>query len=179
METQLRNQSRLRRLLLIAAVAALALPAPGAVLARAPVQLGELAPDFALRSAAGPNLRLSEHRGQVVMINFWATWCGPCRQEMPKLEEIFSRYERAGFALLAVNIDEDSARALRLAADLGVSFPLLLDNEQSVSRLYDVQAMPMTVLVDRGGNVRSVHYGYRPGMEQRYLDEVRALLREE
>jgi len=143
------------------------------------VGVGHDAPDFALRSSAGTNLRLSEHRGQVVMINFWATWCGPCRQEMPKLEEIFSRYERAGFTLLGVNIDEDSARAQRLADELGVSFPLLFDEEQTVSRLYDVRAMPMTVMVDRGGRVRSVHYGYRPGMEQRYLDEVRALLREE
>jgi peroxiredoxin len=143
------------------------------------VVVGAAAPDFALRSAAGPNLRLSEHRGQVVMINFWATWCGPCRQEMPKLDEIFARYEPAGFALLGVNIDEDSAKAQRLADELGVRFPLLFDDEQSVSRLYDVQAMPMTVMVDRSGKVRSVHYGYRPGMEQRYLDEVRALLRED
>jgi peroxiredoxin len=174
-ETQLRNQFRLRRLLLIGAL----LVAGGAAADTATVNVGTEAPDFALRSAAGPNLRLSEHRGQVVMINFWATWCGPCRQEMPRLDEIFARYEPAGFTLLGVNIDEDSAQAQRLADELGVTFPLLFDDEQSVSRLYDVQAMPMTVMVDRAGNVRSVHYGYRPGVEQRYLDEVRALLREE
>ena len=178
MEAQLRNQSRLRRILLIAAVLAAGLPVTVAA-SKPPVNVGADAPDFALRSAAGSNLRLSEHRGQVVMINFWATWCGPCRQEMPKLDEIFARYERAGFALLGVNIDEDSERAQRLADELGVSFPLLFDDEQNVSRLYDVQAMPMTVMVDRSGKVRSVHYGYRAGMEQRYLDEVRALLREE
>lgn len=178
MEAQLRNQSRLRRLLLTVAALAAAWPVTPA-LAQPPVRAGVDAPDFALSSSAGTNLRLSEHRGQVVMINFWATWCGPCRQEMPKLDEIFARYEPAGFTLLAVNIDEDSARAQRLADELGVSFPLLFDNEQSVSRLYDVQAMPMTVLVDREGKVRSVHYGYRAGMEQRYLDEVRALLRED
>jgi len=156
----------------------LGLPAMGAA-RQPPVNVGGDAPDFALRSAAGDNLRLSEHRGQVVMINFWATWCGPCRQEMPKLDEIFARYEQAGFTLLGVNIDEDVERAQRLADELGVSFPLLFDDDQSVSRLYDVQAMPMTVMVDRSGKVRNVHYGYRPGMEQRYLDEVRALLREE
>jgi peroxiredoxin len=178
MEAQLRNQPRLRHILLIAAVLAAGLPVTVAA-SKAPVNVGADAPDFALRSAAGSNLRLSEHRGQVVMINFWATWCGPCRQEMPKLDEIFARYERAGFALLGVNIDEDSERAQRLADELGVSFPLLFDDEQNVSRLYDVQAMPMTVMVDRSGKVRSVHYGYRAGMEQRYLDEVRALLREE
>ena len=175
METQLRNQSRLRRLLLIGAL----LATSSAIANTTTVNVGADAPDFALRSAAGPNLRLSEHRGQVVMINFWATWCGPCRQEMPRLDEIFARYEQAGFTLLGVNIDEDAERAQRLADELGVSFPLLFDDEQDVSRLYDVQAMPMTVMVDRSGKVRSVHHGYRPGMEQRYLDEVRALLREE
>lgn len=178
MEAQLRNQPRLRRLFLIAAGLALVLP-PFAAAGTSQVSVGRDAPDFALRSAAGNNLRLSEHRGQVVMINFWATWCGPCRQEMPKLDEIFARYEPAGFTLLGVNIDEDAERAQRLADELGVSFPLLFDDEQNVSRLYDVQAMPMTVMVDRSGKVRSVHFGYRPGMEQRYLDEVRALLREE
>jgi peroxiredoxin len=173
-ETQLRNHPGLRLFLLIALLAG------GAAFANSTtVHVGADAPDFALRSSAGPNLRLSEHRGEVVMINFWATWCGPCRQEMPKLDEIFARYQRAGFTLLGVNIDEDMVRAQRLADELGVSFPLLFDNEQNVSRLYDVQAMPMTVLVDRSGRVRSVHYGYRPGMEQRYLDEVRALLRED
>jgi peroxiredoxin len=177
-ETQFRNQSRLRRLLLTGAALALALPAIAAA-GKSPLSVGGDAPDFALRSAAGTNLRLSEHRGQVVMINFWATWCGPCRQEMPRLDEIFARYHQAGFTLLGVNIDEDAERAQRLADELGVSFPLLFDDEQDVSRLYDVQAMPMTVMVDRSGKVRSVHYGYRPGMEQRYLDEVRALLREE
>jgi peroxiredoxin len=177
-EAQLRNQSRLRRLLLT--LAALAATWPGATaFAQPPVRVGVDAPDFALRSSAGSNLRLSEHRGQVVMINFWATWCGPCRQEMPRLDEIFARYQPAGFTLLGVNIDQDSAGAQRLADELGVTFPLLFDDEQSVSRLYDVQAMPMTVMVDREGKVRSVHYGYRAGMEQRYLDEVRALLREE
>mgnify|MGYP001150329443 FL=1 len=175
METQLRNQFRYRRLLLIGALLASGLSSANTTT----VNVGAEAPDFALRSAAGPNLRLSEHRGQVVMINFWATWCGPCRQEMPKLDEIFARYEPAGFTLLGVNIDEDSAQAQRLADELGVTFPLLFDDEQDVSRLYDVQAMPMTVMVDRSGTVRSVHYGYRPGMEQRYLDEVRALLRED
>lgn len=151
----------------------------GAVASAPAVNVGAAAPDFALRSASGSNLRLSEHRGQVVMINFWATWCGPCRQEMPQLDEIFARYEPAGFTLLGVNIDDDSARAQRLAEELGVSFPVLFDDSQDVSRLYDVQAMPMTVMVDRSGTVRSVHYGYRPGMEQRYVEEVRALLRED
>jgi len=136
------------------------------------------APDFALKSTSGENLRLSEYRGDVVMINFWATWCGPCRQEMPLLDELYSRYQRVGFNLLGVNIDDDAGRAMQMIDELGVSFPVLFDTRKEVSRLYDVQAMPVTVLVDREGRIRHVHHGYKPGYEDTYLDQIRALLRE-
>jgi peroxiredoxin len=139
---------------------------------------GQVAPDFALKSSTGQNLRLSEYRGNVVMINFWATWCGPCRQEMPLLDELYTRYERVGFSLLGVNIDDDSRRAMQMIEDLGVSFPVLFDARKEVSELYEVEAMPVTVLVDREGNVRYVHHGYKPGYEDKYLDQVRSLLRE-
>ena len=139
---------------------------------------GQAAPDFVLKSSTGENLRLSEHRGDVVMINFWATWCGPCRQEMPLLDDLYSRYERVGFSLLGVNIDDDSRRAMQMIEDLGVNFPVLFDEAKEVSKLYEVEAMPVTVLVDREGVVRHVHHGYKPGYEDKYLTEIRALLRE-
>lgn len=139
---------------------------------------GQPAPDFVLKSAAGENLRLSEYRGDVVMINFWATWCGPCRQEMPLLDELYTRYQRVGFNLLGVNIDDDSGRAMQMIDELGVSFPVLFDEKKEVSKLYQVEAMPVTVLVDRHGTVRHVHHGYKPGYEEKYLTEIRALLRE-
>jgi len=139
---------------------------------------GRPAPDFALKSSTGENLRLSEYRGDVVMINFWATWCGPCRQEMPLLDELYTRYERVGFNLLGVNIDDDSRRAMQMIDELGVNFPVLFDARKEVSKLYEVDAMPVTVLVDREGNVRHVHHGYKPGYEEAYLDQVRSLLRE-
>ena len=139
---------------------------------------GRPAPDFALKSSTGENLRLSEYRGDVVMINFWATWCGPCRQEMPLLDELYTRYQRVGFNLLGVNIDDDSRRAMQMIEELGVNFPVLFDARKEVSKLYEVEAMPVTVLVDREGNVRHVHHGYKPGYEDAYLDQVRALLRE-
>jgi len=139
---------------------------------------GRQAPDFALKSASGENLRLSEYRGDVVMINFWATWCGPCRQEMPLLDDLYSRYRRVGFSLLGVNIDDDSRRAMQMVEELGVSFPVLFDESKEISKLYQVEAMPVTVLVDREGTVRHVHHGYKPGYEEKYLTEIRSLLRE-
>ncbi len=139
---------------------------------------GQPAPDFVLKSATGENLRLSEYRGDVVMINFWATWCGPCRQEMPLLNELYGRYQRVGFSLLGVNIDDDSRRAIAMINELGVSFPVLFDEHKEVSKLYQVEAMPVTILLDREGTVRYVHPGYKPGYEQKYLNEIRSLLRE-
>ncbi len=139
---------------------------------------GKSAPDFVLKSATGENLRLSEYRGDVVMINFWATWCGPCRQEMPLLDDLYSRYGRVGFSLLGVNIDDDARRAMQMVEELGVNFPVLFDDTKEVSKLYQVEAMPVTVLVDRAGTVRHVHHGYKPGYEEKYLTEIRSLLRE-
>jgi peroxiredoxin len=136
------------------------------------------APDFTLKSASGQNLRLRELRGEVVLINFWATWCGPCRQEMPLLNKIHEQYRKAGFTLLGVNIDDDPAAARDMARKLGVSFPVLLDTDKRVSKLYDVDTMPATLLVDRNGKVRYVHRGYRPGLEVTYQNQIRELLKQ-
>jgi thiol-disulfide isomerase/thioredoxin len=136
------------------------------------------APDFTLPSLGGPNLRLQEQRGRVVMVNFWASWCGPCRVEMPHLGRLYERYRGAGFVVLAVNIDEDPSKAASLAGQLGMRFPVLLDSEKKVSRLYDLSTMPSTILIDRDGRVRYVHRGYREGYEDTYDKQIRELLRE-
>jgi peroxiredoxin len=136
------------------------------------------APDFTLKSASGENLKLSEYRGEVVLINFWASWCGPCRQEMPLLDELHQRYKSLGFTVLGLNVEEDSTQARKLLQDLPVSFPVLFDNQSNVSRQYDVVAMPSTVLIDRNGQLRYLHKGYQPGLENTYLEQVRELIRE-
>jgi len=136
------------------------------------------APDFTLKSSSGENLRLSEFRGEVVMINFWASWCGPCRQEMPLLDELYSQYKPMGFTILGVNVEEDPAQAKQMLKATPVNFPVLFDNQSEVSKLYNVVAMPSTVLVDRDGNVRYLHQGYKPGFEDTYQQQVRALIRE-
>ena len=140
--------------------------------------VGKPAPDFALRSMQGPSMRLSEHLGEVVVINFWATWCGPCRQEMPLLDALYGKYKQAGLVLLSVNIDEKVEPAIEMAQTLKVSYPVLFDARKEVSRAFDVGAMPVTVLVDRAGVVRYVSEGYKPGYEKRYTDKLRELLNE-
>ena len=136
------------------------------------------APDFTLRALDGPNLRLQEQRGRVVMLNFWATWCGPCRQEMPQLNKLFDKYRSAGFVLLGVNVDDEPRNAAAVAAQLGLRFPVLLDADKAVSRRYELATMPSTVLIDRDGQVRHVHRGYREGTEALYEQQIRALLKE-
>jgi len=140
--------------------------------------IGQPAPDFTLQSRAGDTVTLSELRGDVVVINFWATWCPPCRQEMPLLDQIYGRYQRLGFTLLGVNVEQDSRLADRFLADVPVSFPILLDPSEAVGKLYAVPAMPTTVIVDRKGTVRYIHYGFRAGDEAIVQDAVRRLVRE-
>ena len=136
------------------------------------------APDFTLKSRSGENIKLSELRGEVVMINFWASWCAPCRQEMPLLETLYKKYSDLGFTLLAVNVEEDSSKADILLKDILVTFPVLYDNTNKVTKLYKVVAMPSTIIIDRDGNMRYLHRGYLPGYEEEYKKQVSELIRE-
>lgn len=136
------------------------------------------APDFTLRTSDGRNLRLQELRGQVVMVNFWASWCAPCRVEMPHLNRLADKYRSSGFTLLGVNVDEDPRNAIGAATKMGLRFPVLLDGDKKVVKMYEVATMPSTVLIDRDGRVRYVHRGYREGYEETYDKQVRELLKE-
>ena len=138
----------------------------------------QAAPDFALPARDGGDVRLSELKGQVVMINFWATWCGPCRQEMPLLQQLQAKYEPLGFTLLGINVESDSAVAQTWLKGVPVSFPILFDRGNEVAGRFGVEGMPSTVFVDRAGNVRYVHRGYKPGDEATYADMIRSLVKE-
>jgi len=140
--------------------------------------VGVVAPDFASKSDSGRNVRLSELRGQVVLINFWASWCGPCRQELPLLNKVYGQYHAAGFMLLAVNVDDNRKDADAMLKRLDLRFPILFDVSKNVAKLYGVDTMPATLLIDRDGRVRYVHRGYYSGYEQKYERQVRELLKE-
>jgi peroxiredoxin len=139
---------------------------------------GAPAPAFQLRSSANTELSLNDLKGQVVLINFWASWCGPCRQEMPVLEQLYRKYKSAGVTLLGVNVEPKTADAEGFLKSTPVSFPILFDPDSKVSRLYEVSGMPSTVILDRSGKIRFVHQGYKPGEESEYLDQIRTLVRE-
>jgi peroxiredoxin len=137
---------------------------------------GSEAPDFVLKSFSGKNLRLSEYRGEVVILSFWATWCGDCRAQLTELAAMRDRYQDAGVELLAVSLDQNARQASEVTAE--ASYPVLHDAAGEVGRLYDVTKMPVMVLIDRGGVVREVFEGFRRGNEAQYLERVQALLRE-
>jgi len=136
------------------------------------------AQDFTLKSRSGKNVRLAEQKGNVVLINFWASWCGPCRQEMPKLEQMYQKYKDLGFTLLGINLDATPELSQKLLKDITVTFPVLFDPENKVSEAYDVESMPTTVIIDKNGNKRFLHKGYQPGYENDYEEQVKQLLRE-
>jgi peroxiredoxin len=136
------------------------------------------APAFTLGARSGQDVSLAQYKGQVVMINFWASWCGPCRQEMPLLESIYKKYNKMGFTMLGVNVEPDSNAANEWLKATPVSFPILYDRDSKVSKLYDVAGMPSTVIIDRSGKLRVLHRGYKPGDENEYLDSIRSLIRE-
>jgi peroxiredoxin len=136
------------------------------------------APQFTLNARGGSTLSLSQYKGQVVMLNFWASWCGPCRQEMPLLENIYKKYNKMGFTMIGVNVEPDSKAADKWLEQTPVSFPVIYDKDSTVSKAYDVSGMPSTVIIDRKGNIRVLHRGYKPGDENEYLDSIRTLVRE-
>ena len=136
------------------------------------------APTFTLASRTGGQVSLADLKGQVVMINFWASWCGPCRKEFPALDQIYAKYKPMGFTLVAINVESEKSDAEKFLAATPASFPILFDPDNKVSGSYGVSAMPTTVLVDRQGRVRWLHRAYKPGDEAKYIEQIRAALRE-
>ncbi len=135
------------------------------------------AKDFTLKSRSGKNVRLSDLRGRVVMLNFWASWCGPCRQEMPLLDRLAQRYEPAGFSLLGVNVDADKKLADKVLREIPVNFDILYDPTSKVSEAYKVDVMPSSVMIDCDGNLNYLHRGYVSGDEKVYKKLIKKLLR--
>ena len=134
------------------------------------------APDFALKNITGENLRLSEYRGEVVLLSFWSTTCGRCRDQLSVVNDLFVAHREQGLQVLSISIDHEARDARKTAADLDLDIPVLLDDEHVVSRLYDLGMLPLTVLIDHHGTVRQIYAGYQRGDGQRYRTELEKLL---
>ncbi|ULA63929.1 MAG: Thiol:disulfide oxidoreductase related to ResA [Nitrospira sp.] len=129
---------------------------------RGVVKVGEEAPNFQLRDLNGNTVSLSQLRGKVVLVNFWATWCGPCRIEMPAMEQLYRSYSRKDFEILAVSTDPQGAAVTRpFQQEMGFTFPILHDAEYRIGLMYGARSLPMTFMVDRNGIVRQKVPGAR------------------
>jgi len=153
-----------------AGVAATATPAYGL--------LNREAPDFALHAVVGGNVRLSEHRGDVIVLSFWGSRCTPCKAQLAALDKSLGTYRSAGLRIFGINVDDDQTRALEFAHARSVSFELLLDPGKDVSRSYEVDNLPMTVMIDRNGIIRHVMRDYSAKDQETYLRQLRELLNE-
>jgi len=159
--------------------AAFAMAAAGVIAAESSYRLlGQAAPDFALKATSGTNFRLSEHRGDVVLLTFWGSRCGQCGAQLTSVSRLVDTYRSAGLAALAVSVDDDSMAAARYAIAHPVSFPVLLDPDKEIARTYRVDNLPMLLLIDRSGAIRHVHRDYRSGDEKALLERIKPLLDE-
>jgi len=153
--------------------------APGRVSKGIAPQIGFTGPDFELADTRGATARLSDLRGQVVLLNFWATWCGPCRIEMPTLQAVYEDYRDRGLKVLAVAGDYEGAKnVVPFMRELSLTFPSLLDEEGKVQDLYFVNALPMTFLLDRNGTVVYKLVGFFDWNQPKYRGLVEGLLDE-
>ena len=129
---------------------------------RGVLKVGDQAPNFQLYDLSGNTVTLSEYRGSVVFINFWATWCGPCRVEMPAMEALYKAFERKDFEILAISTDSQGVAVTRpFRNQLGLTFPILHDSDYRVGLAYGARSLPMSFLVDRKGVIIHRIFGAR------------------
>lgn len=141
------------------------------------ISAGSMAPNFKLPGINTGNLMsLKRHRGKVVYLDFWASWCGPCRQSLPMLNELRKELRSKGFEVIAVNLDENKKDAKAFLKQFPVSYPVLLDPEGKVPQKYDLPGMPTSYLIDRKGKIRKVHIGFKKQDISKIRKEIMSLL---
>lgn len=134
------------------------------------VEVGQSAPDFKLSLLDGSkSVKLSDYRGQVVYLDFWASWCGPCRQSLPAMNSLQTELFRKGFTVLAVNVDEDANAAKAFLKQFPVNYPVVADAQGATPDKFGLQGMPTSYLIDKNGKIALVHQGYKEGD----LNEIR------
>ncbi len=127
-----------------------------------PPKISKPAPDFALKNVQGDSIKLSDYKGKVILLNFWATWCGACKEEMASMQNLYSSLKADGVEVLAISIDRwNEDRVQEFARDNNLSFPVLLDQDQKVRRQYHVMGLPTSYLIDAEGKIRGYASGAR------------------
>ncbi|MEZ4699117.1 MAG: TlpA disulfide reductase family protein [Rhodothermales bacterium] len=143
-------------------------------------RIGAPAPPFTGTTGDGQTITLADYRGKVVFLDFWASWCGPCRRELPYLGELKRHFPEASFEVIAINIDDEKANMNDFLKDIKprIAFPVVFDPEKKLPALYDIDSMPTSLVVDANGVVRYWHSGFKDSDKPRYLKEIETLLAE-
>jgi len=141
------------------------------------LEVGAAPPDIAMTTLAGKPISLASLRGKVVLIDFWASWCAPCKEEMPFLEALHKKHSRSGFVIVGVSVDSERANADKFIRDLKVTFPIVHDEKHVVADSYKPPRMPTSFILDRAGKVRFVHAGYHKDDAAKIEREVAQLLK--
>ncbi len=153
-----------------------ALLAFSAVGAAAALDVGARLPEIGLRDLNGQAVSAQSLRGKVVLVDFWASWCAPCREELPVLERLYKTYRERGLVVVGVSVDRDAANARSFANRLGITFPIVHDAQHQLAGRFAPPKMPSSYVIDRRGVVRHVHGGYRAGDAAVFEREIKALL---
>jgi peroxiredoxin len=165
------NESEMKTLLMTACI--MAILAPGLTYA---IQAGDTAPDFSLNDQQGKLVTLDGMKGKIVFLSFWATWCPPCREELPDLEVLHRKYAANGFTVLGVSVDRSESALLRFLHEHPVSFPVMMDKKGDVAEAYRFSGLPTSFLVGRDGIVKYIHKGYGKDMFKLYENEIADML---
>ena len=158
-----------KKTVLMIAALCLFLPFTGCEKRSKPLRAGMPAPDFTLVDRSGKRWTLSELRGQVVFVNFWATWCPPCREEMPSMQKLHTMLPKEKFKMLAILCQDDPAKADLFTAGNGLTMPILHDGDDSVARRYGLTGFPETFIVDKQGVIREKIIGAAPWSSPGYV----------
>lgn len=142
------------------------------------VGVGDMAPDFSLLTLSGEPVQLQAERGKVVLLSFWATWCGPCRLELPHFEDLQKEFGLDDFSVIAVSADTRKHDIEKFSDELKLKLPLLYDPGLKVNQSYRIQAMPMAFILDHSGKIRHIHKGFKEGQLPLYDKEIKALIAE-
>ena len=145
--------------IILAAVLALGMIATSCPAEAPAPEIGKLAPDFELDTLDGQTIVLSQLKGTPVLVNFWATWCGPCRHEMPFLQQVYEDWPEEKLKVLTINIQESPSRAAQFMQGEGLSFPVLLDGDAAVAQQYNVMGIPTTFFIDKFGFIEDIKVG--------------------
>jgi len=143
-------------------------------------QIGQPAPPFQGTTFDGKKIELNDFKGKVVLLDFWASWCVPCREEMPFLIDLYNRYHKSPFEIIAINIDTklDNARKFMDQLSENIRFTVVKDSEQQIPPKYQINGMPTSVLIDKKGIIRFWHTGFKASYKEDYISEIDELLKE-